>query len=104
MDHDVATRDQSHGTSARDVLGVRIRNVERPMVLALRVPEIDMEHPFRRPVVANADLVAGWFLAKRDLIDPHRKANMVQRHGSTLLFDDDAVSEKDVFDPGNRRV
>ena len=68
MNHDVAPGRNAKRAGSRSMRRVRIRDPERPMIEAGRIPRRDAKEAFGCPVVAYALLVADRLLPQRDQI------------------------------------
>ena len=95
---------QSRGCRMRRV---RIRDVQRLVVLAVRILEVDVEHALGRPIVAFSHLVALRLFAQRDAIDAHRQPGLEERHRvlpfSTTMLSADRAPDRGHGGPIDRR-
>ena len=81
-------------TGAINVARVRIRNVQRQMVIAVRLMEIDRVNSFRGALIAFVFLWTDGSTAERDSICLKRVTVLQQRQSACGFFYKDAVSHR----------
>ena len=91
MNHDVASGRETFGRRAIDVVLLRIRNVEREVVIAVGLVEIDFVNPLRRALVAFVLLGADRRAAQRYRITFQNASVLKQRQSPRCFFHNDPV-------------
>src|SRR5437899_2171668 len=93
VNHDVAAGIDAEARGARAMRRVRIRDVQREMILAGRIVRVDGEESLRRALIADALLVTHGFGAERDEVALYRHATVEQSERVLALVDDNAVGD-----------
>ena len=93
MNHDVASGRKIFERGAIDIVLLRIRNVERQVVIAVRFVEIDLVNSFRRSLIAFVFFRPDRNATQGNPISFQDASVLKQHQSSRRFFDDDSIRD-----------